>query len=73
MSPQPNVATFEYPYIAWSDDTGATKRGVEVFRSSLLTNAFTDRLTQYNLQIAGPYPAMPQTEDIERVLADWHG
>ncbi|TQL77014.1 extracellular solute-binding protein [Stackebrandtia endophytica] len=71
VSPQPNVATFEYPYIAWSDDTGATKRGVEVFRSSLLTNAFTDRLTQYNLQVAGPYPAMPDVEVIERALADW--
>lgn len=71
VSPQPNVVAFEYPYIAWSGETGATKRGVEVFRSSLLTDAFTDRLTQYNLQIAGPYPAMPDIEVIDRALADW--
>lgn len=73
VSPQPTIASFEYPYIAWSNQDSALKRGVEVFRSSLLTNGFTDRLTEHNLQIAGPYPSMPDAEAVAAAVDDWTG
>lgn len=71
VTPQPVIASFEYPYVTWGDQSGALRRGVEAFRSSLLTDEFTDRLTGYNLQIAGPYPSMPDPEAIAAVIADW--
>ncbi len=71
VSPQPSPPSFEYPYIAWSYQSGALQRGVEAFRSSLLTNGFTDRLTEYNLQIAGPYPSMPNSEAVMDIVDNW--
>lgn len=69
---QPSLEHLDYPYVTFSDADAATKRVSDAFQSSLLAKGFTDRLPQYGLQSAAPYPKVPAKKDVDAALETWH-
>jgi hypothetical protein len=69
--PQPMLSRFEYPYVTQSNMDDQTTRASDAFRSSLLSNDFTQRLPKHGLLIAGPYPQLPDPKLVESALKSW--
>ncbi|GAA4912789.1 extracellular solute-binding protein [Stackebrandtia albiflava] len=73
VSPSPAMPLFEYPYVTTADRSPMVHRGVDIFRSSLLTDSFAALLPAFGLRLAGPYPSMPDPAEIQAAIDDWHG
>ncbi len=68
VEPYPQLAPFEYPYVPYNTDTADLQAATDAFRSSLLSNGFSDILASNALRAPSPYLDLPDADSIDAAL-----
>ena len=68
VEPFPQLAPFEYPYVPYNTETADLQASTDAFRSSLLSNGFSNILASNGLRSPSPYLEFPDADSVDEAL-----
>ncbi|CAM3221187.1 hypothetical protein STSO111631_07760 [Stackebrandtia soli] len=71
IEPAPPVPALDYPMLVLAELPSPSRVAADAFRSSLLSDDFPQRLPEFGFAPAGPYPQLPDAEEIAAAIELW--